>query len=97
MPLCLHCDCGQQVLRVPSKNAISPEKAPLAMDMDGDSLVPLSHFSRAGALCRELLHQCSTGRLIDLSPNGCDMSLAAIHNRVHAILVARSEDHAEAD
>ena len=85
-----------QVLRVPSKNSISPEKTPLAKELDGTSEVPLSHFSRAQAVCRELLHQTSAGRLIDLSPNGLDFALASIDMRIFAILVCRTDEHAEA-
>ena len=58
-------------------------------------LWPRSWMGRA-KFCRELLHQTSAGRLIDLSPNGLDFALASIDMRIFAILVCRTDEHAEA-
>ena len=88
--------CGE-VLRTPSKGSSGSEKDPLPADIDMTTEVPLSHFVRAPALCRELLHQTSAGRLVDLSPNGLDVTLASIELRIYCVMVVRSEEHGEAE
>ena len=66
------------------------EKDPLPADIDMTTEVPLSHFVRAPALCRELLHQTSAGRLVDY------VTLASIELRIYCVMVVRSEEHGEA-
>ena len=41
-------------------------------DLEDSHEVPLSYFEREGSLSKELLHQTSCARLLDLSPNGLD-------------------------
>ena len=81
--------CGE-VLRTPSKGSSGSEKDPLPADIDRTTEVPLSHFVRAPALCRELLHQTSAGRLVDY------VTLASIELRIYCVMVVRSEEHGEA-
>jgi hypothetical protein len=47
-------------------------------------------------VCKELLYQTRAARVIDLSPNGCDVLLGAIELRLFTIVVAKTEEHVQA-
>lgn len=47
-------------------------------DLARSQMVPLAYFELEVALCKELLHQTGCARLLDLSPNGSGMVMAAI-------------------
>ena len=47
----------------------------ISNDVGDTDMTPLAHYTRARGLAKELLNITDCGRLIDMSPNGCDMRL----------------------
>jgi hypothetical protein len=62
-------------------------------DLEDSHEVPLSYFEREVSLSKELLHQTSCARLLDLSPNGLDMALAAVDLKIYVCLVCKNSTH----
>ena len=62
-------------------------------DLEEGNEVPLSYFEREVSLSKELLHQTSCARLLDLSPNGLDMMLAAVDLKIYVCLVCKNSKH----
>ena len=62
-------------------------------DLEDSHEVPLSYFEREVSLSKELLHQTSCARLLDLSPNGLDMALAAVDLKTYVCLVCKNSTH----
>ena len=76
-----------------TKKKAKDEETAMVKEVRDDDMVPLSYFARSMPLARELLHQCNAGRFIDLSPNGCDLSVAAVESKIFSTIVVRNETH----
>ena len=47
----------------------------ISKDVAENDMTPLAHYTRARGLAKELMNISDCGRLLDMSPNGCDVSL----------------------
>ena len=47
----------------------------ISKDVAEHDMTPLAHYTRARGLAKELMNISDCGRLLDMSPNGCDVSL----------------------